>query len=221
MRLFKFSLISLIIILNSAWAFDDNACLQSQFDVRVSHKAAPLGLSRNVLDLKKDGCVISIEHTKYFFMKKSWKIDVCREPVHIKQTGSSVNVLKRTHICNSGDVTEYCTDYFAMREMIQDDGLIFAEGEKENLNSDHGKVYCAYVLMDAHLQRGIVLSRDQNYEGMIVPVTGKTSNAQTAPSIPAPTATIEVTPTIESTPEATETQRPLEPSKNDSSTGTF
>ncbi|GAB4017967.1 MAG: hypothetical protein Fur0010_18920 [Bdellovibrio sp.] len=199
----------------AAWGFDDNACLQSQFDVNISHKAPPLGLSRNVLELKKEGCVITLEHTKYFFVKRSWKIDVCREPVHIKQTGSSVNVLKRTHPCSEGDMTEYCTDYFQMREIIQDDGLIFAEGEKEDLNSDHGKVYCAYVLIDTHLQRGIVLSRDQFYEGFIVPLSGKLSPTLTKGE----EKREEVAPSSESTPG--NITRPLEPTKNDPSTGTF
>ncbi|PIP95247.1 MAG: hypothetical protein COW00_13935 [Bdellovibrio sp. CG12_big_fil_rev_8_21_14_0_65_39_13] len=209
MPLYKFSILALSLLFSiSSWAFDDNACLQNSFDVVVSHKAPPLGLSKNVLTIKKDGCVLNIEHTKWYFMKKAWLIDVCREPVHIKRNSTSVEVLKRAYACSSEDQSDFCKDYYLMRELLQDDGLIFAEGEKENLNSDHGKVYCAYVLLDAHLQKGMVLSRDQVYEGVIVPLTGKMS----APSSSSTTEKEEV---IE------DSARPLEPTKNDPSTGTF
>jgi len=208
MQLSKFSVLALTLLLSkSSWAFDDNACLQNSFDVVVSHKAPPLGLSKNVLTIKKDGCVLSIEHSKWYFMKKAWLVDVCREPVHIKRNSTSVEVLKRAYACSSEDQSDYCKDYYLMREILQDDGLIFAEGEKENLNSDHGKVYCTYVLLDTHLQKGVVLSRDQVYEGVIVPLTGKMSTPSTDKE--------------EVKESAEESSRPLEPSKNDPSTGTF
>ena len=42
--------------------------------------------------------------------------------------------------------------------------LFFAKGEKEDLLSDHGKLYCAYTLINEYLGAGEILSR-YNYSG--------------------------------------------------------
>jgi hypothetical protein len=37
--------------------------------------------------------------------------------------------------------------------------LIFAEGERENIQSAHGKTYCAYLLLRKYLEEGILFSK--------------------------------------------------------------
>jgi hypothetical protein len=44
-------------------------------------------------------------------------------------------------------------------DVIQDDGLIFAEGDRDDLNSNHGKTYCTYLLLKKYLNDSVIFSR--------------------------------------------------------------
>jgi hypothetical protein len=39
-------------------------------------------------------------------------------------------------------------------QLIQDDGLIFASGKRDNLTDDHGKIYCVHQLLLSYLRKG-------------------------------------------------------------------
>ena len=55
--------------------------------------------------------------------------------------------------------------YHSINKIVQtylkaeDDGLIFAPGEKENLSTDHGRIYCVYQLLGGYLESGRIYSR--------------------------------------------------------------
>jgi hypothetical protein len=134
-------------------------CLNSEYKTEVSHKVKPFGLLDVKLSLRKSKCNISIEHKKIF--TKKWAIDVCRAPVHIKSGKNGVDVLKRINCFGVEKSGEYCTELNGILETIQNDGLIFAEGEKEQIATDHGKVFCVFTLLEQYLKQGIVLSRFQ------------------------------------------------------------
>lgn len=170
MQLFKSSIIFILLISNSFSMdmFTDMDCIQGSFDTVVEHKAAPFGLSKNILSISKSDCSISINHSKLKFVKSSWTIDVCREPVHIKIDDGGVEVLKRVDSCKNGS-SIYCKEVAKIEKILQDDGLIFAPGEKENISSDHGKVYCSYLLAKKYLREGIVFNRGKDYSGILFP----------------------------------------------------
>ncbi len=170
MQLFKSSIILVLLISNvySMDMFSDMDCIQGSYDAVVEHKAAPFGLSKNILAISKSDCSISISHSKLKFMKSSWIIDVCREPVHIKIDDGGVEVLKRVDSCKNGS-SIYCKEVAKIEKILQDDGLIFAPGEKENISSDHGKVYCSYLLTKKYLREGIVFNRGKEYSGILSP----------------------------------------------------
>jgi hypothetical protein len=159
---FKLSLISFLFCV-SVFSFTDNECLDTDYHTEVIHKGFPMGLTMNKLTLKKGKCIITLSHQKMKYIKKEWVIDVCREPVHIKKGNGPVEVIKRTETCGAKSGDSFCGQYREMMEVIQDDGLIFAEGEKEDLSSNHGKVYCAYVLLKVYMGDGVVLSRHKTY----------------------------------------------------------
>lgn len=161
MQLLKFSKILFFIIISmNLFASAEKECLNSSFDITVSHKGQPFGLLPNILTISKNNCSIIITHQKMKYINKKWDIDVCREPVHIKSGSGAVDVLKRLGNCqNTKD--EFCSKYSDLIQVLQDDGLIFAEGEKENLSSDHGRVFCAYQLAKYYLGAGTVLSRHE------------------------------------------------------------
>ena len=164
MSLFKYSIINLTLMLSTP-AFsnlDGAACLQSNFNTKVSHKGFPFGLTQNILKITKENCEVTVEHEKLKILKNKWFIDVCRAPVHIK-TGSTgaIEVTKKHFSCESdakSKSNDFCKTLTKIEKIIQDDGLIFAEGEKEDIQTDHGKMYCAYTLLRAYLRFDKVLS---------------------------------------------------------------
>ena len=141
--------------------FSKRNCINSNFDISISHPAYPLGLTHNIIRIKKNNCEISISHERWKFLKNNWLVDVCRLPVHIKKQGRSIDIVKRSIPCKKNSITknDFCSEYFSITQKIQDDGLIFAKGEKENLNAEHGQAYCAYTLLESYLAKGHVLSR--------------------------------------------------------------
>ncbi|MBH46693.1 MAG: hypothetical protein CME71_00825 [Halobacteriovorax sp.] len=168
MQFFKFSLLILMSLPSFAMAnsYTESQCLDASYETSISHKGFPFGLTQNILGVSKEKCVITISHEKLKFIKDAWVVDVCREPVHMKKGAGAVEVIKREGLCVEGTKSSYCGELDRLKSMIQDDGLIFAQGEKEDLSSDHGKVYCAFSLLQRYLGQGIVLSR---HSGSIMP----------------------------------------------------
>jgi hypothetical protein len=171
MSWFKFKLlfVLLIALLSTvvSAAFTDTQCLQANFKTKVSHKGPPMGFLDAVLKVEKKDCVLTIQHEKLKYMKKKWMIDVCRGPVHIKYGTGSVDVLKRKGICKSNQLDDFCPAFQKLSQILQDDGLIFAKGEKENIEDDHGRIFCSYLLIQAYLEKGIIFSSDKSYENVL------------------------------------------------------
>jgi hypothetical protein len=163
MRLFKSSFfISVILISINGHPFTGNECLNKTFQVSISHQGKPFGLSKVNLDIAKTDCTIVLKHEKFKYLKSSWSIDVCREPIHIKKDGGS-DVLKKINECTKKSKDDFCENRQTLLTIIQDDALIFAEGEKEKMDSNHGKSYCAYLLLKEYLDESKVFNRGQDY----------------------------------------------------------
>ncbi|WP_127716523.1 hypothetical protein [Halobacteriovorax sp. HLS] len=169
MQFFRFSIIFLLLQTNgfSAEMFSDMECLNSNFDSTVEHKAMPFGLSKNIVTVSKSECLLTIAHSKLKFIKSHWTIDVCRGPVHIKKTSGAVEVLKREKGCLEGS-SEYCKEVKKIETILQDDGLIFATGQKEDISNEHGKIYCSVLLLKRYLGDGIIFNRGSDYQGILL-----------------------------------------------------
>lgn len=162
MRYLKFSLL-LILSLN-AFAFEDIQCLQNEFETEIQRGLDPFGLFHKKLKVTKSKCEFILEVEKFKYLKEKWIIDVCRTPVHIKKGVKMVDVLKRDGSCDGDSLgNDYCQNTKELITLIQDEGLIFAKGQKENLSTDHGKFYCSYLLFQKYLHKGIVFDRDSKY----------------------------------------------------------
>lgn len=172
MSLCKFKLFTIFLFLPlSLWAqFSDMDCLNGNFETTVAHKGKPFGIHKVKLKIKKQGCEITISHEKLKFLKKQWLVDVCRGPIHIKYGTGSVEVYKKEGYCSETEKYKegFCYELKNLEAIIQDDGLIFAEGEKENLSSDHGKVYCAYLLLKQYLKKDTVFNRKNEYKNLLI-----------------------------------------------------
>lgn len=165
MACIKFSLIVLFFLTETALAqvrFSPKSCLDSEYKMTMLQKGPLFGLLKHEFTIIKKGCIITFIHNKY--LPKEWIIDVCREPVHIKVTSATgVDVAKKTSDCvqkdSSRDTSDFCSQYLDLIDVIQDEGLIFAEGDRDNLSSNHGKTFCSYLLIKRYLNDSIVFSR--------------------------------------------------------------
>ncbi len=171
MAFIKFSLIALLIS-SGVWAetqavqpqtrFSPKSCLDATYKMKMTQKGPLFGLLTHQFVIDKKNCILHISHKKY--LPKEWIIDVCREPVHIKVTSATgVDVAKKENDCtkkdNSKDTGNFCSQYRDLIDVIQDEGLIFAEGDRDNLESDHGKTFCSYLLLQKYLDESIIFSR--------------------------------------------------------------
>lgn len=164
MAFIKFSLL-FILSVSGAFAqtrFLAKSCLDASYKMKMTQKGPLFGLLKQEFIIDKKNCIIHISHKKY--LPKEWIVDVCREPVHIKVTSATgVDVAKKEAEClkkdQSRDTSDFCSQYFTMMDVIQDDGLIFAEGDRDNLSSAHGKTYCSYLLLKKYLNDSMVFSR--------------------------------------------------------------
>lgn len=142
--------------------FSSKQCLESSFKTKLAQRGPLFGLIPHELTIEKKNCIVKIKYQRY--LPKEWSIDVCREPVHIKVSSlTGVDVAKKTEDClkadNTRNTSNFCGQYFSLLDVIQDDGLIFAEGDRDSLNTPHGRIYCSYLLLDRYLGDGIVFSR--------------------------------------------------------------
>jgi hypothetical protein len=164
MAFVKFSFV-LVLAITSAFAqsrFSPKSCLDSEYVMKMVQKGPLFGLFKQEFVIDKKSCIVHVTHKKYF--PKEWFIDVCREPVHIKVTSATgVDVAKKEAECMNHDKTkntsDFCSQYFTLMDVIQDDGLIFASGDRDNLQSDHGKTFCSYLLLKKYLNESVVFSR--------------------------------------------------------------
>jgi hypothetical protein len=157
-----------------AFASFDEACLGGNFNSKISHKVAPFSLLQNDLIIKKENCTVNLTFKKWSLFEKKWIVDYCRMPVHIKYGNGSFDVFKRTEDCSKvkdkKERPEFCKKYEELENIVSDEGLIFANGLKEDITSDHGKIYCIYLIFKSYLQDGIVYeSGAQRFNGSEAP----------------------------------------------------
>ncbi len=196
----KYSLV-LLVTISSAFAqtvqpavtlptrFSPKSCLDASYKMKMTQKGPLFGLLKQEFVIDKKNCIVHIYHKKY--MPKEWIVDVCREPVHIKVTSATgVDVAKKEaecmHVDKTKDTSDFCSQFFDMMDVIQDDGLIFAEGDRDNLSSNHGKTYCTYLLMKKYLNESVVFSRYTEVPDIFE--SPKTLPAEAAPLVPKPEA---------------------------------
>lgn len=142
--------------------FSPKECLMAEYETKVQHKGDFWGLMSSELAVNKDVCQIVVLDKGV--LGSEWKVDICREPIHIKWVAKgSLSVHKRTGKCDTTNAkaSEFCEAWSQLKAILEDKGLIFAEGEREKLSTSHGKIYCSYLLLTKHLDEGILFSKYQ------------------------------------------------------------
>jgi hypothetical protein len=169
--------------------FSPRECLESSFKTQLTQRGPLFGLLPHELIVNKNNCLINVKYRRY--LPREWSIDVCREPVHIKvSSATGVDVAKKIEDCMKPDKTrntsDFCGQYFALQDVMQDDGLIFAEGDRDSLSTPHGKIYCTYLLLDRYLGDGIVFSRYTDLPDIFKKQDKQVVSEKKAPSVAAP-----------------------------------
>lgn len=154
MFFFKFSLL----ISTLALGFEDQSCLGGVFNAKITHKVGLFSLLKNDLTISKEICSINILFKKWNLFEKKWLIDYCRIPIHIKYGNGNYDVFKREKGCDPSEkeMSDFCKNKEELTNIISNEGLIFADGLKESISTDHGKVYCVYLLLKSYLQNGVI-----------------------------------------------------------------
>ena len=193
-KFFSLCGISFIVFATSAMAFDDHACLMQDFSVSIKRPSKFLDFFTPTLTLTKSGCELTVEQR--WRWAKTWVVDVCRGPIHIKFTQYRHAAWMKKESCfgqNKSD--KFCSEYQKLMDLIQEEALLYAAGERDELQSDHGKTYCLYLLAQSYLGDGKLFSRHAAYNpplsreqgpsvpGGIMPDNGQSS----APGLPANT----------------------------------
>lgn len=149
-------------------SFTDMECVQGNFSSSISHKGGPLGLFDVNLKVEKENCVITVSHDEYMILGKRWIVDICRGPIHFKYGTKGVEVFKRKGFCNPVEKNDpYCEKLNDLKRILEDDGLIFAPGERDNIRDQHGQIYCSFLLIDTYLQRGMLFNRHARYDKVL------------------------------------------------------
>ena len=178
MEFMKHKFIFLLLVLSSfqlmAIGFNAKECLDAQFEASTTGKGSLFGLLKQDLNIDKKDCVLTIKDKKYFFIETTWKVDICREPIHLKvEKYKNTSVFKKERKCTQDSSGEFCQKTEELLNIIRDIGLIFAQGNRQSLDSAHGKTYCTYLLLKEYLNSDSVFVSNQEQ----VYIDGLESNA--------------------------------------------
>lgn len=160
MQWLKFNVVISLFLSLSVFAdtkFSSLECFNANFKMDVKAQEQLFGLLKNTLKIDKDKCVLKISQKRV--LETEWLVDVCREPIHMKVTSKgSQSVYKRLTGCERDSKRDFCDSWKELKTLIEDRGLIYAEGQREILGSDHGKVYCSYLILKKYLDEGVLFS---------------------------------------------------------------
>ena len=169
MHLKLFSIFLLTFTLNSnSQEFDEERCFRESFSLKLERNVGPFGIGKRELVLKKEKCELTLNYQAFQQRKTRWVIDVCREPIHIKKGEASVKVIKKDAPCSTAE-SLYCEQTEELLNVIQDEVLIFASGQREDLNSDHGKAYCTFLLAKKYLHGNTAFRLSSSMSGVLIP----------------------------------------------------
>ncbi len=152
-------LINLILISPAYSLFRSSDCINNDFEANVNRKGAVFGMLNYRFNISKDRCVIKLAYKDV--LKSDWTFDICREPVHLKVNQYlSEKVYIKSEDCNAGSKNTFCRKSKEFFELIEKEGLINAQGERDSLSTEHGKVYCVFKLLKKHLEDEVIFTID-------------------------------------------------------------
>ena len=164
-----------------AGAFEDHACLMQDFSFSIKRPSKMLDFFTPTLTLTKSACELTIEQR--WRWAKTWVVDVCRGPIHIKFQQFRHAAWMKKESCHGQERSDkFCQEYRKLMDLIQEEGLLYAAGERDDLQSDHGKTYCLYLLAQSYLGDGKLFSRHASYNPVLSREQGPTMPGMMTPT---------------------------------------
>ncbi len=159
-------LIFLSLISYNVFSQSVESCLKGDFSSKISNADFMWGMVNYELVISKNRCVITLKKDK--FLKSEWKIDICREPIHIKamQYFTNKEYIKEVE-CSGKSKNTFCKKTAELSRLLEKEALIHAKGEREDLDSEHGQVYCLYKLINEYLLHDEIFSMNKSYENAL------------------------------------------------------
>ena len=141
-------------------------CLNLKNNYRVGHDVALFGLIKRYIFINKNACQIEIISQTLFSEK--YYVDLCRFPIHMQFSSlGQLHVYKSDkNLCRHdndrfGDdqkLSPLCQQWKNLKNLLQDDALVFSDGSYENIATDHGGIYCAYQVLEKYFENGQIFS---------------------------------------------------------------
>lgn len=146
-------------------ALSSSECVRSDFEASVKKDGALFGLFDYRFEISKKRCLITLKYQNV--LNSEWSVDICREPIHLKiYQYFSHKVYMKEGSCTPDDKSTFCKKAQELISLIEREGLVHAKGERETLDTDHGKVFCAYSTLLRHLNDDAIFSMS---EGVLNP----------------------------------------------------
>lgn len=155
-----FLLISLVSI-NSYAMFSSDICVTGEFVAQTQRQGAFWGAFKREFKVSKSRCKVVIKHDDV--ISSEWEIDICKEPINLKveQYFTKKHYIKE-EICTKKSKSTFCRKVYELSALINKEGLVLAEGERDSLETEHGKIYCLSLILEKYLMKGDVFSMNHS-----------------------------------------------------------
>ena len=151
--------------INQAFAmFSSSDCIVANFSKQIFLPAKYLGIFKREISLAKDRCLLSLKFKSSFWFSK-WEVDLCRDPIHLRyENFLGPELFRKNTSCLKGQSDQFCDSAAKLKEVIQNELLLFAEGERDQLSTSHGTSYCLNLLFASYLEKDFSFSMESTHE---------------------------------------------------------
>ncbi len=144
--------------------FTSSECTSANFSKQILLPAKYLGIFKREISLSKERCLLSLKFKSSFWFSK-WEVDLCRDPIHLRYENFLGPELFRKNVsCIKGYSDQFCDSAAKLKEVIQNELLLFAEGERDQLSTSHGTSYCLNLLFASYLEKDFSFSMENPHE---------------------------------------------------------
>ena len=142
--------------------FTSSECILTSFKKKIQLPNKYFGIFKRELFLSKERCLMSLKY-KYSFWFSQWEIDLCRDPIHVRyENFFGPELIRKDGECDKGQKNSFCQTLSNLHDLIDNELLIYSEGERDQISSGHGTAYCLDLLFKSYLVRNFSFSMEQS-----------------------------------------------------------
>ncbi|MDA8792728.1 hypothetical protein N9N67_05750 [Bacteriovoracaceae bacterium] len=177
---FTFSLwLGLSLFPNLLLGVTTTSCLSSGFDEKINSKFGVFNMFSQYVFIKKTDCEVNISFHR--FLPSSYSVNYCKNLVHVKTNGFLGEDIyyRKDMSCKLKPKRPFCRAIKDLFHQIESVGLTYAKGEKTDLKTAYGKIYCINKALRQYLFKGVIL--DQSFSGKLFKFERKNTYLKKAP----------------------------------------